>query len=183
MASALGIDYDETKKLVAGLISEGRLPARIDSETRTVQRKQVDDRSSAVKTVLKLAERQNVDAKRMLMRLSILRNNFSVTTKEAELEVNHNPGNPTVVPGVCPDGASEGAVSSLMLTPAGAGQGGGGESSRGRGSSGSHAIMGEDEANQEARRENPEAVEAIREESMDVDGLDEVEDYDRDDVY
>eukprot|EP01034_Spumella_vulgaris_P025381 gene25381-31838_t len=78
MATALGMDMDHLEKTVSQLITSDKLPARIDSQEKTLRRISVDNRSVLVEKVLNLAQVHSAATKRDLLRLSLLQNNFVV---------------------------------------------------------------------------------------------------------
>jgi len=84
MAEAFGYDVNILEKSLAALIAKGRLPARIDSQAKTMYRRQTDDRHEAMAKVKHLSKLHTSELRRGILRLSLLQNSFAVSTKEAK---------------------------------------------------------------------------------------------------
>jgi len=84
MAQAFGNDVNTLEKSLAQLISKGRLPARIDSQAKTMHRRQTDDRHETMAKVKRLAKLHTSEIRRGILRLSLLQNGFSISSKEGK---------------------------------------------------------------------------------------------------
>jgi COP9 signalosome complex subunit 1 len=83
MAAAFSMDLARLEKLVAGLISKDRVSARIDSQKKTIHRRQHDVRSIAINKVLNLSQKNLNEVKRGVLRLSVMQCNFYVSPRDA----------------------------------------------------------------------------------------------------
>jgi len=85
MAEAFSTDIATLENSLAQLISKGKLPARIDSQAKTMHRRQEDDRTITLAKVKKLAKMHTAEIQRGVLRLSLLQNNnFMVTAREGK---------------------------------------------------------------------------------------------------
>lgn len=85
MAEAFSIDIATLENSLAQLISKGKLPARIDSQAKTMHRRQEDDRTVTLAKVKKLAKMHTAEIQRGVLRLSLLQNNnFMVSARECK---------------------------------------------------------------------------------------------------
>ena len=84
MAEAFGKDVPSLEIALAQLISKGHLPARIDSQAKTMHRRHADDRHETVNKVKHLAKMHTSEIRRGILRLSLLQNGFVVSSKESK---------------------------------------------------------------------------------------------------
>jgi hypothetical protein len=82
MADTMSMDISRLERLVADLISKDKISARIDSQRKTLHRRQHDVRSVAIGKVLRLAEKNCVEVKRGILRLSLMQHNFCVPQRD-----------------------------------------------------------------------------------------------------
>ena len=81
MAEAFGKDVPSLEIALAQLISKGHLPARIDSQAKTMHRRGIDERHETVNKVKHLAKMHTSEIRRGILRLSLLQNGFVVSSK------------------------------------------------------------------------------------------------------
>jgi COP9 signalosome complex subunit 1 len=84
MAAAFGMSVAEMEQTVAGLIAKGQLPARIDSQAKTLHRRQTDDRTLSLEKVLRLARVHARETHSALLRLSLLESEYVVGTSRED---------------------------------------------------------------------------------------------------
>ncbi len=78
------MSYGQLEPRVAALISSGRIPARIDSQQRTLFRVSEDSRSAMVQRVLSLTQVHTAAVKRDILRLSLLKHGFAVEAADSD---------------------------------------------------------------------------------------------------
>ena len=83
MAVTLKMSIVEVEKKVALLISTGKLSARIDSQSKTLFRRQQDVRSLTIEKVERLSSRHLTDVKRGILRLSVIQHGLYVPTRDS----------------------------------------------------------------------------------------------------
>jgi COP9 signalosome complex subunit 1 len=83
MATTLNMNAVDLEVLVAALISSGKISARIDSESRTLHRRQHDVRSLTLEKVEKLSAKHLTEVKRGILRLSVMQHGLQVTSRES----------------------------------------------------------------------------------------------------
>lgn len=83
MATTLNMNPVDLEVSVAALISTGKISARIDSESRTLHRRQHDVRSLTLEKVEKLSARHLTEVKRGVLRLSVMQHGLQVTSRES----------------------------------------------------------------------------------------------------
>ena len=67
---------------MATLISQGRMHARIDSESKIIYSRETNDRYNTIQKVLQLTKQHNKDIRRGLLRLSLMENGLSVSNAD-----------------------------------------------------------------------------------------------------
>jgi hypothetical protein len=83
MAAKMELTLENVEEIVAKLISRQLLPARIDSETKTVHRNEQDDRRVAIEKILEVAAKHGQDIRNSLLNLSVLQHGLAVVSKES----------------------------------------------------------------------------------------------------
>lgn len=79
LASLLGLATGELENLLVSLIIKGRISARLDIEAGVLRRRKQSEREVCVKKVLDLADKQAVDLRNSLLRLSMLKHGVVVS--------------------------------------------------------------------------------------------------------
>mmetsp|Transcript_23453 Transcript_23453/g.22600 ORF Transcript_23453/g.22600 Transcript_23453/m.22600 type:complete len:541 (+) Transcript_23453:7-1629(+) len=85
MSSQLNLPFIALEKSLSSLISKDIISARIDSQSKTLIRKQSDVRSVTMEKVLKLSETHVRDLKRGMLRLSVMKDGLQVTNKDDKI--------------------------------------------------------------------------------------------------
>jgi len=78
MATAFNTDIQSLEKELANLIVEGVIQARIDSHNKRLYARQSDARNTTFEKVLSLGDSFHRDSKAMLLRVNMIRNDFTV---------------------------------------------------------------------------------------------------------
>jgi COP9 signalosome complex subunit 1 len=84
MAGAFHMDVAVMENLLAALIAEGKIAARIDSHNKVLLSRHADARSATYVTALAVGDRYLRDTRAMLLRMSLAQNEFSIRDPEAE---------------------------------------------------------------------------------------------------
>jgi COP9 signalosome complex subunit 1 len=79
MAVAVGMEMAELEKFVSRLITEGSLPARIDSANLILRRNEFDERQQTMQKVLAVTEKHTEEMRSSVLRLSVMRHNFKIS--------------------------------------------------------------------------------------------------------
>jgi COP9 signalosome complex subunit 1 len=91
MSSQLNLPFIALEKSLSSLISKDIISARIDSQSKTLIRKQSDVRSVTMDKVLKLSETHVRDLKRGMLRLSVMKDGLQVTNKDDKIARDAHP--------------------------------------------------------------------------------------------
>lgn len=91
MAVALNMNIVQLEKSVAALIACDKIPARIDSQSKTLHRRQHDVRSVTIEKVERLSAKHLREVKRGILRLSVMQERFQVPSKDSSIGVRSNP--------------------------------------------------------------------------------------------
>ncbi len=83
MAAKMELTLENVEDIIAKLISRQLLPARIDSETKTVHRNEQDDRRVAISKILEVAAKHGQDVRNSLLNLSVLQHGLMVVSKDS----------------------------------------------------------------------------------------------------
>ena len=84
MGAALAMDLPVLEAALAALIAKGLLPARIDSQSKTLHRRRVDERHLTIDKLKRLSQKHESEVRRTVLRLSLMQHGFSVqSSKEA----------------------------------------------------------------------------------------------------
>ena len=83
MAAKMELSLEDVEDIIAKLISRQLLPARIDSETKTVHRNELDDRRVAISKILEVAAKHGQDIRNSLLNLSVLHHGLMVVSKDS----------------------------------------------------------------------------------------------------
>jgi len=83
----LGLPESEVSEMVGRLVADGDIPARIDAQTGTLHRLKCNERQQLMKEVLNISEAHAQEMSATVLRLSLIRQNFSVSE---ECEHNDN---------------------------------------------------------------------------------------------
>jgi COP9 signalosome complex subunit 1 len=78
MADAFNTNLPGLERELAKLIMEGSIQARIDSHNKILYARQTDQRSATFQNALKMGEEYERNTKSMLLRMNLMRNDFSV---------------------------------------------------------------------------------------------------------
>ena len=84
MTTALDMDVVQLEALLEKLISEDKLQAMINSQTKTIRKKRANSRGTSIEKVLQLADTYSNRLKRDILQLSLLKQGFVVDPKEDE---------------------------------------------------------------------------------------------------
>jgi COP9 signalosome complex subunit 1 len=84
MAAAFHMEVGVMENLLAALIAEGKIAARIDSHNKVLLARHADARSATYVSALTVGERYLRDTRAMLLRMSLAQNEFSIRDPEAE---------------------------------------------------------------------------------------------------
>jgi len=83
MAASLRMPIETIEMSVESLISKGQIPARIDSQTKTMHRNECDERTNTLERILSLANKHAREMRRNMLRLSLMEHDLQVTSKES----------------------------------------------------------------------------------------------------
>ena len=82
MATTLNMNAADLEVSVATLISTGKISARIDSQSKTLHRRQHDVRSLTLEKVERLSAKHLTEIKRGILRLSVMQHGLQVSARE-----------------------------------------------------------------------------------------------------
>lgn len=91
MATSLNMNIMQLEKSVATLIASEKISARIDSQSKTLHRRQYDVRSVTIDKVERLSAKHLREIKRGVLRLSVMQQGFQVPTKDSSTLLGGNP--------------------------------------------------------------------------------------------
>lgn len=84
MAEAFDTDLDSLEKSLAQLITKGSLTARIDSQAKTLIRREAADRLVTIAKIKRLAKIHTAEIRRSILRLSLFKQGFIISANEAK---------------------------------------------------------------------------------------------------
>lgn len=82
LAASLYMQLEDLEKLVVNLIFSNQMPARINSETKTLHRKQLKERQVTLSHVKALSKKHACDIRSGIVRLSLMKCGLMVTSRE-----------------------------------------------------------------------------------------------------
>ena len=83
MALALNMDIVTLEKSIASLISNNKISARIDSQSKTLHRREYDVRFDTMEKIERLSSKHLREVKRGILRLSVMQHGFQVPSRES----------------------------------------------------------------------------------------------------
>lgn len=90
LSHTLRMNVIEIESIISKLISKKIIPARIDSQTKTLQRLLQDDRQKTMEKILNLTEKHTREVKRGILRLSLMQHGMIVSRKNSNVSKHNN---------------------------------------------------------------------------------------------